>query len=100
MDKPIYVGFAILELIKLHMFETYYDRLHPYFGQENLQGHFMDSVVKDTPLILKVNEIIKFLRIDEIVDEEDWYVDDKFVTPRGYKEFANCNNSQKWTRNG
>ena len=29
MDKAIYVGFAILELSKLHMYETYYDTLQP-----------------------------------------------------------------------
>ena len=28
MDKPIYLGFAILELSKLHMYETYYDNLN------------------------------------------------------------------------
>ena len=43
MDKAIYVGFAILELSKLHMYETYYDTLQPYFGQENLQLHFIDT---------------------------------------------------------
>ena len=37
MDKAIYVGFVLLELSKLHMYETYYDILQPYFGQENLQ---------------------------------------------------------------
>ena len=37
MDKAIYVGFAILELNKLHMYETYYDKLQPYFGEESLQ---------------------------------------------------------------
>ena len=42
MDKPIYLGFAILELSKLHMFETFYDTLQPYFGQENIQLHYMD----------------------------------------------------------
>ena len=26
MDKPIYLGFAVLELSKLHMYETYYER--------------------------------------------------------------------------
>ena len=31
MDKPIYLGFAVLELSKLHMYETYYDKLQPYF---------------------------------------------------------------------
>ena len=39
MDKAIYVGFIILELSKLHMYDTYYDKLQPYFGQENLQLH-------------------------------------------------------------
>ena len=42
MDKPIYLGFTVLELSKLHMYETYYDKLQPYFGQENIQLHYMD----------------------------------------------------------
>ena len=28
MDKPIYLGFSVLELSKLLMYETYYDKLH------------------------------------------------------------------------
>ena len=71
MDKPIYLGFSVLELSKLLMYETYYDKLQLYFGEENLQCHYMDSVTKDTPIILRVNEIIKVLRIDEINIEED-----------------------------
>ena len=43
MDKPIYVGFAILELSTLHMYETYYDNLQPSFGQEILQLHYIDT---------------------------------------------------------
>ena len=43
MDKAIYVGFAILELCKLHMYETYYDNIQPYFGQENLQLLYSDT---------------------------------------------------------
>ena len=43
MDKAIYVGFAILELSKLHMYETYYDTLQSYFGMENLQLHYSDT---------------------------------------------------------
>ena len=42
MDKPIYLGFAVLELSKLHMYETYYDVLQRYFGEENIQLHYMD----------------------------------------------------------
>ena len=29
----MYVGFTILELSKLHMYETNYDKLQLYFGQ-------------------------------------------------------------------
>ena len=43
IDKSIYLGFTVLELSKLFMYETYYDELHPYFGQENLQLHYMDT---------------------------------------------------------
>ena len=60
MDKPIYLGFAILELSKLHMYETYYDKLQPYFGQENIQLHYIDT---DTfVLSLNTKDIIKDLK--------------------------------------
>ena len=37
MDKHIYLSLSVLELSKLLMYETYYDKLQPYFGQENIQ---------------------------------------------------------------
>ena len=43
MDEPNYSGMAVLELSKLHMYETYYDKLQPYFGQKNLHLHYMDT---------------------------------------------------------
>ena len=43
MDKPKYVGFAILEKSNLHMYETYYDNLQPYFGQKSLESHYIDT---------------------------------------------------------
>ena len=42
MDKLIHLGFALLELSKFIMHETYYDKLQPYFTRENLQLHFFD----------------------------------------------------------
>ena len=42
MHKPIYLGFTILELIKLHKYETSYDKLQPNFGQDKL--HFNDKI--------------------------------------------------------
>ena len=83
MDKPIYLGLSVLELSKLLMYETYYDKLQPYFGQENLHCHYMDSVTEDTTIIIKQNEKIKIFRIDEISDDENWYVDNNVVTSWG-----------------
>ena len=67
MDKPIYLGIAVLELSKLLMYETYYDRLQPYFGQKNIQLHYMDT----DSFILSVNkkDIIKDLKnLEDIFD--------------------------------
>ena len=60
MNKAIYVGFAILELSKLHMCETFYDTLQPYFGQENLQLHYFDT--DGMFLSMKTKDIIKDLK--------------------------------------
>ena len=34
MDMSIHSGFAVLELNKLLMYKTYYDKLQPYFGRQ------------------------------------------------------------------
>ena len=98
-DKPIYLGFSVLQLSKLLMYETY-DMLQPYFGKENLRCHYMDSVTRDTPINIKENENIKNLRNDENVDDEDWNVDKNIVTSWGYKEVVDCVNNQIWTSDG
>ena len=67
MDKPIYLGFAILELSKVHMYETYYDKLLPYFGMENIQLHYMDCY--SFVLSLKTEKVIKDLKnLEDIFD--------------------------------
>ena len=73
MDIPIYLGFSVLELSKLLMYETYFDKLQPYFGQEIIQLHYMntDSFVlsvntKDTNKDLKnLEDIFDFSNLDE-----------------------------------
>ena len=67
MDKPIYLGFSVLELSKLLRYETYYDRLQPYFGQENIQLQYMDT----DSFVLSVNtkNFVKDLRnLEDIFD--------------------------------
>ena len=42
MEKPTYLGFSVLELTKILMYEAYYDKLQPYFGEKKLQLNYMD----------------------------------------------------------
>ena len=43
MDKPIYLGFILLELTKLLLYGTYYDKLKRYFAEKILELHNMDT---------------------------------------------------------
>ena len=70
MDKPIYLGFTVLKLNKLLMYETYYDKLQPYFGQKNIQLHYMDTEsfvlsVKTKDIIKNLEDIFNFSNLDE-----------------------------------
>ena len=59
MDKPVYLGFAVLDLSKLIMYETYYEKLQPYFGSENIQNHYSDC--DSMILSIKTDHIIRDL---------------------------------------
>ena len=43
MDKPKYLGFSVLEMSKIHIYETYYEILQHCFGLENRQLHYIDT---------------------------------------------------------
>ena len=43
MNKPIYLGFSVLELSKLVMYKTYYDKLQYYFKQEIFHVLYLDT---------------------------------------------------------
>ena len=60
MDKPIYLGFSLLELSKVLMYETYYDKIQHDFKQKSIQRHYMDT----DSFLLSVNtkNIIKDLK--------------------------------------
>ena len=63
MDKPIYLGFPILELSNCFMYETSYDKIQTYFGEKNLLIHYIST----DKFILSVNtkDIIKDFNILE-----------------------------------
>ena len=59
-DKPNYLGFAVKELSKLSLYETYYDTLQTYFGKKviQLQKIYTDSLV----LGIKTKNVIEDLK--------------------------------------
>ena len=57
--QPIYLGFSILELSKLLMYEYYYEKFQPYW-QNNLQLCYMDT--DSFILSIRTNDIIKDLK--------------------------------------
>ena len=57
-DKPIYLGFSVLELSKLLMYEFYYHKLQPYYNN-NVKLHYMDT--DSFILSIKTGNLIKDL---------------------------------------
>ena len=87
MDKTLYVGFAILELSKLPLYETYYDMLQPYFGQElihyiDTDGMILSMKAENIITVLKnLEDIFNFSNLDgnyELFNEKNKKVNGKF----------------------
>ena len=61
IDTPICLGFSVLELRKSLMYETFYDKLQPYSGQENLHFHYMDT----ESFVLSINTIYFLKKLEK-----------------------------------
>ena len=59
-DKPIYLGFTVLELSKLLMYEFYYSKLQPYW-QNKIHLHYMDTDSFILSFDTNHQELINFL---------------------------------------
>ena len=84
MGKPIYLGFSVLGLSKLLMYETYYDNFLPYFGTKNIQLYHMDT----DSFVLSVNtkDIIKDLKhMEDIFDFSNLDENDEFFNNKNEK---------------
>ena len=68
-DKPIYLGFSVLELSKLLMYEFHYHTLEPYW-QNKVQLHYMDTDSFILSFIVNNRELINFLQQNK--DEFDF----------------------------
>ena len=73
-DKPIYLGFTVLELSKLLMYEFYYNKLQPYW-QNKIHLHYMDTDSFILSFDTNHQELINFLQ--ENKDEFDFSELDK-----------------------
>ena len=60
IDKPIYLGLAVLVFSKLLEYETNYDNLRPRFGAKNIQLHHMD--IDSFVLSVNTKDLIKHLK--------------------------------------
>ena len=69
-DKPIYLGFVVLELSKLKVYKTYYDKLQPYFGKENIELLYGDS----DSLIILVNINGDFFGFGKLIKEDEIFL--------------------------
>jgi hypothetical protein len=76
LDKPIYLGFTVLELSKLHMYKLHYDYFLPRYG-ENLSLVYTDT---DSFIYhIRTNDIHADLQeMSEIMDFSD-YPQDHFL---------------------
>ena len=68
-DKPIYLGFTVLELSKLLMYEFYYNKSQPYWKQ-SIQLHYTDTDSFILSFDTNHQELINFLQ--ENKDEFDF----------------------------
>ena len=70
--SQFFLKFVVLEVSKLHIYGTYYDKLHPYFGKEKIQIHYIDmdafvlsviteDIIKD---LKKLEDIFDFSNLD------------------------------------
>ena len=87
MDKPIHLGYAEVALSKLHIIETYYDKLQPYFGHDKLELHYMDchSFVLSFETQNIMNDLKKFV-----------YLFDFSILDGIYEIFSNHNKKLCW----
>ena len=53
MDETFYLGFALIKLSKLLIYETYYGDLQPHFEEKNIKCHYIETDAS----VLSINSI-------------------------------------------
>ena len=63
-DKPIYLGFSVLELSKLLMYEFYYHKLQPFYNNK-IKLHYMDT-----------DSFILSIKTGDLINDLEYFKDD------------------------
>ena len=63
-DKPIYLGFSVLELSKMLMYEFYYHKLQPYYSS-SVKLHYMDT-----------DSFILSIKTGDLLNDLEYFKDD------------------------
>ena len=69
--KRFYVGFSVLDLSKLLMYEWYYYKMQPFFGEDNLGLHYLDTdsfIFSFKPIKNLIEDIKYFLDVFDFSD--------------------------------
>jgi hypothetical protein len=84
LNKPIFIGQAILDLSKTFMYETYYENLIPYF--QSLQK----GCQKTFPIALNFTDTDSYMFSAQMTDKDKFFADNK-----AWMDFSNLNPSNK-----
>ncbi|XP_071057056.1 uncharacterized protein [Onthophagus taurus] len=95
-DKPLYVGFTVLELSKLLMYDFYYDFLKPKYG-EDVQLCYMDT--DSFTVLIKSDDVYSDVKLNlDKFDTSNYSPDNRFDIPLqnkavlGKMKDENCGN--------
>ena len=89
-NKPIYLGMVILDYSKLLMYQFYYEVVNKLWSKNELVAS--DSVLGDTPLMLRYKNKIFIEKIENIVNEDDFEFNNN--------KFYASTNREVWTSKG
>jgi hypothetical protein len=78
LNKPIYVGFSVLELSKTLMYSFHYDYMLPTFGESNLNLLYSDT----DSMIYEIKNVDFYEKIKP--DINDWFDTSGYPIPNPY----------------
>jgi len=68
MNRPLYIGMAILDISKTHMYDFHYNVMIPHFGRDNLTIAYMDT----DAYVYDIHTPDLYKKLEEIKDKFDF----------------------------